>query len=113
MGNDCLWVRSPHHICGSELNGRTWPTSSALHCSLHSRHIFDFGKKARGSQESVDERRTGKTVSAQPATTLPVEIVTVICKIAFHYSSILGPVRFTSLCLLGRGEKKKKKCRKF
>ncbi|KAL6998717.1 Signal peptide peptidase-like 2 [Sarracenia purpurea var. burkii] len=32
--------RSSHHICGSELNGWTWPTCSALHSSVHSRYVL-------------------------------------------------------------------------
>lgn len=31
--------RTPHYLCGVELDGWTWSTSFTLHCSIHSRYV--------------------------------------------------------------------------
>ncbi|CAB4270006.1 unnamed protein product [Prunus armeniaca] len=41
-GNDRLWFRSPHHICGFELDGRSWPTCLLYIVPFTPRYILRY-----------------------------------------------------------------------
>ncbi|KAI6702505.1 hypothetical protein NL676_011641 [Syzygium grande] len=70
VGNECLWSRIAHHLCGFEFDGWTWAACFALYCSLHTWHLYDIGKTERRSPNFVDKRRARETVPAHPTSTL-------------------------------------------
>ncbi|CAL5442573.1 unnamed protein product [Camellia sinensis] len=45
VGNVCLWIRSAYYLCGTELDGRSWPTGIAIYCPAHTRDFLTLGRK--------------------------------------------------------------------
>ncbi|KVH97249.1 Peptidase A22B, signal peptide peptidase [Cynara cardunculus var. scolymus] len=62
-----LYCRSANYVCRSELDGRTWSTGFALHCSFYPRHVIDIGEATRRSETPVEKRRTRPALPSCPA----------------------------------------------
>lgn len=61
--------RSSRYLCGTELDGWPWATSTALYCPIHPWNFSGTGEEKRGSQSLMDPRRTRNTMFPCPSPT--------------------------------------------
>ncbi|KAF7151472.1 hypothetical protein RHSIM_Rhsim02G0231900 [Rhododendron simsii] len=53
-------IRSSYYLCSTKPDGWSWSAGFAIYRSIHTRDFGNAGEEERGSEGSVDERRTGK-----------------------------------------------------
>ncbi|KAE9452064.1 hypothetical protein C3L33_16040, partial [Rhododendron williamsianum] len=55
-------IRSSYYLCSTKPDGWSWSAGFAIYRSIHTRDFGNAGEEERGSEGSVDERRTGKVL---------------------------------------------------